>query len=311
MKSKLNILFITLALVIASCTASKKDDSAEAEDSKKLIVCTTSMIGDMTEKLIDENFEIKSLMGAGVDPHLYKPTSKDIQALMAADIIILNGLHLEEKMQAAVEKLEDRKSIITIADGIPKNKLISTSEFTGNYDPHLWFDVTNWSDCSNHVAAELIKINPASKNTITANADAALKEYINLHHMIKEKINEIPAESKVLVTAHDAFSYFARTYDMEVKALQGVSTSAEFGIKDVLALSEFLISRNIKSVFVESAISNKSLSKVIEACANKGHEVKIGGELFTDALGEAGTKEGTYIGMMEHNVETLVKSLKE
>jgi len=308
MKTKLNFIVFTLLLFAAACTTDKKAD--EPKDAKQLIVCTTSMIGDLTDKLIDEKFEVISLMGAGVDPHLYTPTNKDIQALKSADIIILNGLHLEEKMQTAVEKLEDSKTIITIADGIPESKLIATSEFTGNYDPHLWFDVTNWADCSNHVAAELIKVSPESKMAINTNAEAALKEYMTLHKMITQKINQIPDESKVLVTAHDAFSYFARTYGIEVKALQGISTSGSFGIKDVLNLTDFLVSRQIKSVFVESSVSNKSLTKVMESCADKGHEVKIGGELFTDAMGEAGTKEGTYIGMMEHNLETIVNNLK-
>lgn len=308
MKNRLIIIIsIALSIMLSACT-----NPAETleKNSTKSVVCTTSMIGDMVENLVTPDFKVTTLMGPGVDPHLYKPTNNDIQALSKADIIVLNGLHLEGKMQEILEKLEGTKTIITIADGIEKHKLRSTSEFDGNYDPHIWFDASIWADCAAYTATELAKSVPEAKESLKKNSELTQQEYIILHEKIKTLINTIPENSKVLVTAHDAFSYFSLAYGIEVKALQGVSTSAEFGIKDVLELAEFLTSHNIKSVFVETSVSNKSLEKVLETCANKGHTVKIAGELFTDALGEKGTPEGTYAGMMEHNLNTIVENLK-
>jgi manganese/zinc/iron transport system substrate-binding protein len=300
---KLKFIVVAIATVLLSACQ-------PAKEGKKNIVCTTSMIGDMVGNLLGDSVEVISLMGAGVDPHLYKPTSKDLSTLKGAGVILFNGLHLEGKTQEALEKLGVKKSVFAVADGIPESILRQTSEFKGNFDPHIWLDVDNWILCTKYVATQLTKEFPEHSDLIKENKDRYLLELVETDSLVQDYIYQIPFKSRYLVTAHDAFGYFGRAYGLKVKSLLGLSTLSEVGIKDVIDLSDFLKSNDIKSIFAETMVSNRSIRKVIETCEENGHQVKIGGNLFSDAMGEPGKPGGTYIGMLIHNAQTISENLK-
>lgn len=301
---KLKLIIVALVGTLAfSCQSPKAEK-------KKNIVCTTSMIGDMVQNLVGDSVEVISLMGAGVDPHLYKPTSKDLTTLKGAGVVLFNGLHLEGKTQEALEKLGRNKSVYAVADGIPESMLRATSEFKGNFDPHIWLDVENWIFSTKYVAEQLVREFPEYADMIQDKKSSYLLELKETDSLVHAYINEIPFQSRYLVTGHDAFGYFGRAYGIKVKSLLGLSTLSEVGIKDVMELSDFLQQNEIKSVFAETMVSNRSIRKVIETCSENGHQVKIGGYLFSDAMGEVGKPGGTYIGMLIHNAKTISESLK-
>lgn len=301
---KLRLIIVALLGAITfSCQAPKTEK-------KKNIVCTTSMIGDMVQNLVGDSVEVISLMGVGVDPHLYKPTSKDLSTLKNAGIILFNGLHLEGKTQEALEKLGRSKSVYAVADGIPESMLRATSEFKGNFDPHIWLDVENWMFSTKYIADQLIREFPEYADMIKDKKVSYVLELKETDSLVQTYIAEIPHNSRYLVTAHDAFGYFGRAYGLKVKSLLGMSTLSEVGIKDVMELSSFLQENEIKSIFAETIMSNRSIRKVIETCSENGHQVKIGGNLFSDSMGEVGTPGGTYIGMLLHNAKTISESLK-
>lgn len=305
MKYFLIILFSSL--VLSACEFKEK----KATKGEKLkIVCTTGMLGDAVKNIVKNQAEVSTLMGPGVDPHLYKATQGDLKILSDADIIIYNGLHLEGKMGEVFEKLKNRKTIIVAADGISKADLINTTEFQGAYDPHLWFDVALWNRVVNYIGEKLSKLEQIDKNQVLENSKNFQNELSTLNDWVKNEIQKIAPERRVLITAHDAFGYFGRAYDIEVRGLQGISTVSEYGLKDVSDLVNFITERKIKAVFVESSVSARSLNAVVEGCKSNGHPVKIGGTLYSDAMGEAGTAEGTYIGMVKYNVSSMVENLK-
>jgi manganese/zinc/iron transport system substrate-binding protein len=267
------------------------------------------MIGDAVKNIVKGNYEVITLMGPGVDPHLYKATQGDLKSLNRADIIVYNGLHLEGKMGEIFEKLSNRKHIIVASDAIPVERLINNTEFQGAHDPHLWFDVQLWSDVVLHINNEITAFNPELKQELFENALPYYENLLSLDKKVKDQIAQLDSNKRVLITAHDAFGYFGRAYGFEVKGLQGISTVSEYGLKDVSNLVNFISEREIKAVFVESSVSDRSLKAVTEGCKAKGHDVKIGGTLFSDAMGEETTEEGTYIGMVKYNVKTIVGSL--
>ncbi|MGX1983190.1 manganese/zinc/iron transport system substrate-binding protein [Thermolongibacillus altinsuensis] len=271
------------------------------------ITVTTGQIADIVEHVGGDHVHVEALMGPGVDPHLYKASQGDIQKLSSADLIFYNGLHLEGKVGEIFEKMEKEKKVVAVAEAIPKEKLI---ENDGTYDPHVWFDLDLWSYAVKAVRDELIEFDKAHKEDYEKNAEAYMAQLTKLKQEAQKEIGSIPKQQRVMITAHDAFHYFGRAYDMEVIGLQGLSTDAEYGLKDVQELVNTIVERNIKAVFVESSVSKKAIQAVVEGAKQRGHDVKIGGELFSDALGEKGTEEGTFVGMYRHNVETIVKSLK-
>lgn len=277
---------------------------------KPLIVCTTGIIGDMVSGLTDTLAEVKSLMGPGVDPHLYKVTQGDLQLLTQADLIIYNGLHLEGKMGDILEKLGKTKQVFAVTDGINESEIINSTGFVGGQDPHVWFDVILWLAATEHTKNQLIAWNPSMATTVEQNYLATEKELLALDSWAKNMIASIPEQQRILVTAHDAFEYFSRAYNIPVEALQGISTMSEFGLKDVVNLVDFVYEKKIPAVFIESSVPVKSLESVVEGCQAKGHQLVIGGSLFSDALGDSETPEGTYIGMVKHNVNTIVNGLK-
>ncbi len=272
------------------------------------IVCTTGMVADLARNVGGKHVEVKALMGAGVDPHLYKASPGDLSLMSNADMILYSGWHLEGKMTEVFDTLQREKPAVPVAErGIPHDQVL---ESDGAHDPHVWFDVSHWSLAAGAARDALIEFDPANAADYKANAAAYQARLAQLHDEAKTTIATIPKEQRVMVTAHDAFRYFGRAYDIEVRGIQGISTESEAGVKQINDLVDFLTKRKIKAVFVETSVSDQNIKSLIEGCDASGHKVVIGGELFSDAMGDDGTPEGTYEGMVRHNVETIVKALK-
>jgi manganese/zinc/iron transport system substrate-binding protein len=299
----LPILLLSLFL-LSACTV-----NAPADDGKLSIVTTTGMITDVTRNIAGDKASVISLMGPGVDPHLYRASEGDVSRLMNADIIFYNGLHLEAKMAEIFENMESKKTV-AVAESIPTDALLSPPEFQGLHDPHVWFDVSLWAIAAGNVRDELIAIDPANEEHYRSNADSYLAKLTALHEDVKQKAAQIPQDQRVLITAHDAFNYFGKQYGFEVKGLQGISTASEAGAQDVQNLARFISDRKIKAIFVESSVPERNILAVKEAVSARGWNVAIGGSLFSDAMGDEGTLEGTYIGMITHNIDTITSALK-
>lgn len=298
-------LVLVLALIcLMACQPKAKDKQRE----RLMIVTTTGMIADAVKNVTGESADVIALMGAGVDPHLYKATQGDLQKLTDADIIFYNGLHLEGKMAEVLEKLGRTKTVIAVTESIAENKLRLITEDI--HDPHIWFDVKLWKEAVTAIEQTLIKVDSTKQSLYQANAKRYVSQLDSLDRAVAEQILTIPETQRVLITAHDAFGYFGDAYAMEVRGLQGISTVSEFGLKDVTELVDFIISRKIKAIFVETSVSEKSINAVIEGCKNRDWPVSIGGSLYSDAMGEANTPEGTYIGMVSKNVSTIVSALR-
>lgn len=302
------LLIILGSLLIFGCTPNReKTDDANR---KLKIVTTTGMIKDAVENVCGEHAEVIALMGPGVDPHLYKATQGDLQKLTDADVVFYNGLHLEGKMGEVLEKLGRSKPVIAVSSAIPENLLRAVPGFQGTHDPHIWFDVKVWENAVLAVSNFMIKHDTAHAIDYNAWSKQYLLQLDSLHEAVKQSILQVPEPQRVLITAHDAFGYFGDAYDIEVRGLQGISTVSEFGLKDVTELVNFIISRKIKAIFIETSVSQKSIEAVVEGCQQKNWDVKIGGSLYSDAMGAAGTPEGTYIGMVDANVKKIVEALK-
>jgi len=278
---------------------------------KLKIVTTTTMITDMISVIGGDKVEVKGLMGSGVDPHLYRASEGDVSKLSQADVIFYNGLHLEGKLEDIFEKMKHHgKETIAISDILAKENLIASENFASNYDPHIWFQIDYWINCANHAAEQLSKIDAVNKMVYETNA----KKYITKLEILKKEnsklLESLPIKKRILITAHDAFNYFGKAYNFKVVGLQGLSTATEAGVQDVQNLSNFIIENNVKAIFVESSVPKRTIEALQASVKAKGHDVKIGGELFSDALGSLGTPEGTYIGMYTHNISTIVNALK-
>ncbi len=274
------------------------------------VVTTVGMISDLVQNIGDERVEVTSLMGPGVDPHLYKASAGDVQKLERADVVFYNGLELEGRMTDIFVKLAASRPTAAVSEAVPRERLREPPEFEGKFDPHIWFDVTLWKYAAQRVADELARIDPASAGAYRANLQRYNVELDKLHAYVKAQVETIPQAQRVLITAHDAFGYFGAQYGMEVRGLQGTSTATEAGAADVQALADFIAERGIKAIFVESSVPQATIEAVQAAVGARGKEVAIGGQLFADAMGEAGTPEGTYLGMVRHNVDTIAGALK-
>lgn len=302
------IYFILFTFLLIGCQQRQPNERGPGEKIK--IVATTGMIGDAVENIAGKHADVAALMGPGVDPHLYKATHGDLERLTEADIIFYNGLHLEGKMGEVFEKLARQKPVVAVAEKIAENRLRNVPGFQGAYDPHIWFDVHLWKEAVQSVSTYLQEYDSAHSQDYKANSERYLRQLDSLHQAVRETMEEIPATQRVLITAHDAFGYFGDAYGIEVRGLQGISTLSEFGLRDVTDLVDFIISRKVNAIFVETSVSQKSIEAVVEGCQQKGWNVKIGGNLFSDAMGEAGTPRGTYIGMVNANVKAIVDALK-
>ena len=301
---RIALLFVILLAV--SCGKKAKN-----ENGKLKVVTTTTMITDLVKNIGGDELDVKGLMGAGVDPHLYKASEGDVSKLFNADVVIYNGLHLEGKLEEVFEKMQHQnKKTIVASDVINKKNLISSELFASNYDPHIWFDINNWRKITLYVAEKLAEIDAKNAAFYQQNAKEYLDKLVTLSKEVESKINELPIEKRILVTAHDAFNYFGRQHQFNVVGLQGLSTATEAGVQDVQKLAKFIIENNVKAIFVESSVPKRTIEALEEAVKSKDQEVVIGGTLYSDALGNAGTIEGTYIGMYKANVNTIVNALK-
>ncbi|PWH83770.1 manganese transporter [Algibacter marinivivus] len=299
-KQLISLLIITLFF---SCKNEKQTNG------KLNVVTTTTMITDLVKNIGGEHINLQGLMGSGVDPHLYKASEGDVTKLSSADIIFYNGLHLEGKLVEVFEKMKTKKTI-AISDAIDKKTLIGSEYFASNYDPHIWFDITYWKQATQFIVEVLSEEIPDQKANFEANGAKYIEKLNTLKTKLETTISELPEEQRILVTAHDAFNYFGKAFSFQVVGLQGLSTATEAGVQDVQKLSAFIIENKVKAIFVESSVPKRTIEALQAAVKSKGHEVTIGGTLYSDALGNAGTIEGTYIGMFEYNVNTIVNALK-
>ncbi|WP_431133274.1 metal ABC transporter solute-binding protein, Zn/Mn family [Psychroserpens mesophilus] len=305
MKTIKTLLILIVAFSFLCCKNDKPSNG------KLNVVTTTTMITDLVKNIGGEYINIQGLMGSGVDPHLYKASEGDVTKLVNADVIFYNGLHLEGKLVEVFEKMGSQtKTPIALGEELDKNTLIGSDYFASNYDPHVWFDINYFKLFAQKVTQVLSEKDPEHTDSYKTNETNYINKLDVLQSKLKGIIETLPKDKRILVTAHDAFNYFGKAYDFEVVGLQGLSTATEAGVQDVQKLSAFIIEKNIKAIFVESSVPKRTIEALKAAVTSKGHDVSIGGTLYSDALGTSGTAEGTYIGMFEYNVNTIVNALK-
>lgn len=300
------VLFLLTILLLGSCKQETK-----TENNKLNVVTTTTMITDLVKNIGGDAIEVTGLMGAGVDPHLYKASEGDVSKLVNADVIFYNGLHLEGKLVEVFEKMgSQQKKTIALAEVLDKNILIGSDYFASNYDPHVWFSVTNWKLITKNLIEQLKNTDPKNATIFEENGKRYMAQLDQLEKDLNTTIATLPKENRILVTAHDAFSYFGKAYDFNVVGLQGLSTAAEAGVQDVQKLANFIIGHKVKAIFVESSVPKRTIEALQAAVKSKDHEVTIGGTLYSDALGDPNTLQGTYVGMFRYNVDTIINALK-
>ncbi|MDG6778358.1 zinc ABC transporter substrate-binding protein [Thiomicrorhabdus sp. zzn3] len=270
------------------------------------IVTTTGMIADLTQNIGGDKVKVTALMSSGVDPHLYKATQGDLRKLLRADLIFYNGLHLEGKMQDVFEKMARKKPVYAISAELPPERL---RHFDTHPDPHIWFDVQLWKQAGQYILKMLSQHQPDARKSFEHNAQRYFQQLDDLDQWVRQQMATIPQNQRILITAHDAFGYFGQAYSVKVMGLQGISTAAEFGLQDMKQLKDVIVNNGVKAVFVESSVSPRFIESLMKGVRAEGHELKIGGELYSDAMGLPGTPEGHYLGMVRHNVNTLVHAL--
>jgi manganese/zinc/iron transport system substrate-binding protein len=303
---KIFIFTVVLTLLLSACATETNSNTS----GKLNVVTTTGMIADAVRNVGGEYVEVTALMGPGIDPHSYKASEGNVQTLQSADLILYNGLFLEAQMGEVLERMNDfGVTTVVVTDGIERSLLLGSVDYAGQYDPHVWFDVTLWMQVVEQVKETLSEADPTHRSEYEANASAYISQLEELHQYVLTQAESIPAEQRVLITAHDAFNYFGEAYGFEVRGLQGISTEAQAGTADVQSLADFIVERQIPAIFVESSVPQRNIEAVQAAVQDQGFNVSIGGELFSDAMGDDGTFEGTYIGMVTHNIDTIVLAL--
>ena len=299
---------LALFVLLASACAPGPDGGAD-DGGLPRVVTTTNLIGDLARRVGGDRVRVESLMGPGVDPHLYKASESDVRRLAEADLILYNGLHLEGKMGDILGKMGRGRPVLAVTEAMPEAELLDPPEYEGLHDPHVWFDVGLWARTVEPVVEALSELSPADAATFRANGDAYRAELEALDAWVRSEIERIPPELRVLVTAHDAFGYFGRAYGVHVVGIQGISTLAEAGLRDVERVVDLVVEREIPAIFVESSVPRRTIEAVLAAARDRGHEVTIGGELYSDSLGAADGPEGTYEGAVRYNVSTIAGAL--
>jgi manganese/zinc/iron transport system substrate-binding protein len=308
--SKTAIALAALALLGGGCGPVDEDTGALDTfdgDGRIRIVATIGMIAEAAERIGGDRVEVTGMMGPGIDPHVYKASEGDVIDLADADLVLYNGLHLEAKLSDVLARIDRRT--VAVTDRIPESLLLSPPEFAGLHDPHVWFDVRLWMRAVERVRVALAELDPSHAPAYSRNADAYLDELAELDEYVRGQAARVPDERRVVITAHDAFNYFGRAYGFEVRGLQGISTASEAGTADIQGLAEFIADRRIPAVFVESSVSPRAIEAVREAVRSRGWDVQIGEQLFSDAMGDPDTPEGTYVGMVRHNIDAIVSGL--
>lgn len=308
------LLFATFAMAVAGCGAAGEREGIEATgDGPVSVVTTTNFITDAVREVGGDRVTVKGLMGAGVDPHLYKASAGDVNDLRDADAIFYGGLYLEAKMQEVFEELADSKPVFAVTDRMPRERLLAPPNGAPEgeeYDPHVWFDVSLWKYAVEEIRDDLIEVDPAGEAGYRRNASRYLKQLEALDRETERKLASIPASRRVLVTSHDAFRYLGRRYELDVAAVQGLSTAAEATTDDIERVAKVVADRGVKAVFVESSVPPQTVNAVLAAANREGGDAAVGDELYSDAAGQDGTFEGTYRGMVESNIDKLVKGLR-
>ncbi|MEM1165498.1 MAG: zinc ABC transporter substrate-binding protein [Planctomycetota bacterium] len=311
------VLVLPLLAVLGACGRSDAPAAPESAGASPTeasdtytIVTTVGMVTDLVRNVAGDRAEVVPMMGSGVDPHLYKPTRSDAERMLDADVIFYNGLLLEGKMtDALIRAATSGKKVFPVTELLDEQYLLEPDDFEGLYDPHVWMDPSAWISTVDVVRDKLIEYDPAGASVYRANADAYRAQLTELDEYAARVLGSVSGQQRVLVTAHDAFNYFGRRFDYEVLGIQGMSTESEAGVQDIERLVDLLVSRGIGAVFVESTVSDRNVNALITGARARGHEVRIGGELFSDAMGPDGTYEGTYIGMIDHNATTIARAL--
>lgn len=274
------------------------------------IVTTCGMVTDIVREVAGDKAKVTGLMGEGVDPHLYKPTRDDVAKLLQADVVFYSGLMLEGRMTDTFLKVSRKGTpVFAVTELLDEKFLLEPKEFAGHTDPHVWMDVKGWMAAVKAVARSLSEVDAANAARYQTNAERYVTQLAKLDDYAKQSLSSIPKERRTLITAHDAFNYFGRAYDIEVLGIQGISTESEAGVADINKLVDILVERKIPAIFVESSVSDKNIKALVEGSKSRGHTVRIGGQLFSDAMGKPGTYEGTYIGMIDHNVTIITRAL--
>ncbi|MGC4002762.1 MAG: zinc ABC transporter substrate-binding protein [Pirellulales bacterium] len=303
--------FLRLGLCILSATVLFGcGGPAGPRTGKPQIVCTTGQVADMVQAIAGDQVEVKTLIGPGVDPHSYRASSPDAAALRSADAVFYSGLHLEGRLSEQLEKLAVGKPTLGLGDAIADAAPDRIRRVSGAADPHIWFDAEVWSLSIPAVVEKLSALKPDFKAAFEQAGAKYRDQLLAAHADCKNSIGELPETARLLVTAHDAFEYYGAAYGLEVRGLQGISTVDETSLEEVNRLVELLVDRKVKAVFVESSVPKERLRQVIDGCAARGHSVVVGGELYSDAMGEPGTPAGTYVGMLRYNTQTIVAALK-
>lgn len=305
-------LIATMGLLLASSALPGCDAGAASGEAKPRVVATTTIIGDLARRIGGDDIDLVVIMPAGVDPHTYKPSTEDMGTLSRGDLVLYNGLHLEGKMvELFEENLKDKA--VAVTSGAPEAQLLPWQLGQGGaHDPHIWFDASLWTYAAETVADALASLDPPNASAYQERASKVKAQLQSLHHWARSELGKIPQDQRVLVTSHDAYNYFGRAYDIEVRGLQGISTETEAGIRDIQSAVDFIVARKIPAIFVESSVSHKTIERVQADCKARGFDVKIGGELYSDAMGVAGEHPpyavDTYDGMFRYNVDTIVKA---
>jgi manganese/zinc/iron transport system substrate-binding protein len=272
-------------------------------------VATVGMVADLVRNVGGQRVSVKQICGSGVDPHLYKATRDDMQTIVSGDIVFYCGLMLEGKMIGTLEKMSEKQPVFAVTEMIDKSTLMKPDGFEGHPDPHVWMDVSAWSKCVGAVEKALAEFAPDRADEFKENAAAYREQLARLHDYGVKSLATVPKNSRLLVTSHDAFNYFGNAYDIEVQGVQGLSTESEAGVQRINELVDTLVDRKVTAVFVESSVSPKNIKALIEGAKSRDHDVIVGGELFSDAMGQTGTYEGTYVGMLDHNITTVTRAL--
>ncbi len=303
------LLVAALAALVAVGCGEGESGEARAVEGTIQATTTTTQITDMVESIGGDEVEVTALMGPGVDPHLYEPSQGDIEALQGADAVFYNGLFLEGQLADLLVQVGQESPTVRVTEAIPEDELRPSENYEGQNDPHVWFAPELWETAVDPVVEQLSELKPDSAETFEQNGEEYKQEVREAHEYVQERIEEIPEDNRVLVTAHDAFGYFGETYGVEVQALQGISTESEAGAGDVRELANELVEDEIPALFTESSIPRRNIEAVQAAAQDQGWDLEIGGELYADAMGDPDTEEGTYPGMMRANADTMAEAL--
>lgn len=301
--------YIAIFALITTTFSCAGDETTRTNE--KIVICTTETISDAIKNILPSTFKVKALMGPGVDPHTYKSKSSDLKGLLSADAIVYNGIHFEANLIDAIHNMSKKQFVIGLGNILPQERLRSTTDFGTTFDPHYWHDVNLFATSINLASKLFVKQFPENAHFIDSATAVYMAKLKRTEKFVTNQLKLIPDSSRVIITAHDAFGYYGRAFNIEVKGVQGISTSADISIRGITDLTDFIVDRKIKAIFVENSVSEKNIKKVSEGCEAKGHILKQGGTLFSDGLGDEKSGANTYIKMIKKNTTTIVEALKK